>query len=77
MPFKTNSSIIYTKCDDCMICCNACPAKAISGINWTIGTDRNELVDPDKCKLKVIERGGKFDLTVGTCGICVAVCPYT
>jgi epoxyqueuosine reductase len=77
MPFDTNSSIIDTRCEDCMICFNACPAKAITGINWKIGIDRDELVDPKKCKLKVIERGKKYNLTEGTCGICIAVCPYT
>ena len=77
IPLEVNLMTIDSKCKDCKICYNACPANAINGVDWSIETDRDKLIDPRKCKSKVIERGKKFNIDVASCGICIAVCPYT
>lgn len=39
--------------------------------------DRDNLLDAISCKKTVIERGKVFNVTDGTCGICISVCPWT
>lgn len=41
--------IITSKCGDCNICKNVCPAKAIYGNEWTRSGGRENLVDVSKC----------------------------
>lgn len=65
------------RCGECRACVSACPAQALSGKTWTPATDREELVDAEKCMKKQLElmksrTGLDFDL----CGKCFAVCPY-
>lgn len=65
---------IKSQCGECMRCVNICPAKAIKGANWIIGTKREELIDVDKCaehmkkEYKDIGRGS-------VCGLCIRACP--
>ncbi len=62
-------------CRNCNLCVNACPSGAISGNEWTVEVDRDDMFDPEKCstymkqKFKHIGRGA-------VCGICMKVCPY-
>lgn len=77
MPFKTAVPINTSYCGDCMECVNNCPANAIKGNNWNLKTDRNDLIDPFCCKKFVIKRGEQIGVTVGSCGICISVCPWT
>ncbi len=77
MPFLTGTPIKASQCGNCMECTTNCPGKAVTGVNWQVGVDRNELLNPDVCKKTVKKRGEPFNLTEGTCGVCIAVCPYT
>lgn len=77
MPFVTDESINKSLCGNCKECVNNCPAKAIYGNNWDVNMDRNDLIDPIACKSKVIERGEKMGVSVGSCGICISSCPWT
>lgn len=77
MPLKTDKPISKSYCGNCNECVKHCPAQAISGTNWNIETDRNELINVLACKNKVIERGKGMGVTVGSCGICLSVCPWT
>jgi len=78
IPVKTGTPITESRCGDCMICHESCPASAVNTINWDTLTDRDTLLNPELCKKTKIARGkkigGKQD---GSCGICIAVCPYT
>lgn len=77
MPFETATPINTSYCGNCRECVEKCPAKAIVGNHWSINSDRNDLIDPFACKNKVIERGKEMGVTVGSCGICISVCPWT
>lgn len=77
MPFKTGKPVIESKCGNCTICVDNCPGKAIQGLNWNVSVERDDLLNARMCKNKTIERGIPFNVTWGTCGICIALCPYT
>lgn len=77
MNFITGTPINESKCGNCNLCTDNCPGKAVKGVNWNIKIDRDELLDARACKQEVIRRGIPLDITVGSCGICLAVCPYT
>lgn len=65
-----------SKCCECKICFEKCPALAITGKNWRVGMKREEIFDAKACsdymknKFKDIGRGA-------VCGICVRYCPYS
>lgn len=77
MPFETGTPVNSPLCGDCRECVTHCPANAISGKLWDLHTDRDELLNARKCKNTVIERGKPFNITEGSCGMCLAVCPRT
>ncbi|HCW54359.1 MAG TPA: epoxyqueuosine reductase [Clostridium sp.] len=77
MPFKVGKPIVESKCGKCTICADNCPAEAIQGMNWNINIDRDELLNARMCKNKTIERGISLNVKWGTCGMCIALCPYT
>jgi epoxyqueuosine reductase QueG len=77
MPFETGIPITTSFCGNCTECVKHCPGKAIAGNSWNINTDRDELLNAFDCKRTVIERGKIWHVTEGSCGICLAVCPYT
>lgn len=65
-----------SKCASCNECVKACPAFALTGNGWSIGVERESIVDAKACseymnqKFKHIGRGS-------VCGICIKVCPYS
>lgn len=77
MPIKTGTPINSSLCEDCIECVRNCPGNAISGKQWSLKTNRDELLEAHKCKETVIDRGRVFDITEGSCGVCLAVCPWT
>jgi epoxyqueuosine reductase QueG len=77
MPLVTEPHQYECKCGTCTICVDACPGHAIKNKIWTIQTDRDELVDVAACREATLSRGKEYGKVYGTCGICVAVCPYT
>ncbi|HEX9897289.1 MAG TPA: hypothetical protein VGA85_06495 [Dehalococcoidales bacterium] len=66
-----------SRCGKCEECKNMCPAGGVSGNDWKVGMDRDELLNAKACKAKVVERGEKLGLTEGTCGLCIWACPWT
>ena len=77
-PLKTSRSINNSKCGDCMICVDACPANAISDKIWEVGLCRDEFFNPDKCRKAARERAKQgFGGENTICGKCIEVCPYT
>ena len=78
IPVKTGTPIKESLCGDCVICHEKCPGHAINTKNWDTTVNRDDLLNAALCKKTKIKRGealgGKDD---GSCGICIAVCPYT
>jgi epoxyqueuosine reductase len=65
-----------SRCGNCSICVEYCPAQAATGQLWDIHTDRDVFFDAFKCREKCSEFGRtllKIDKRI--CGICIAVCP--
>ena len=61
--------------DDCTECIDICPCKALKNRQWTIGTDRSEIIDYQKCnrmRSAFIPKLGRKN----ACGLCLAVCPF-
>lgn len=62
------------KCDNCNVCVEKCPAGALKGVAWTPESNRDDIIDPQKCseymkkEFKMIGRGA-------VCGICIKSCP--
>lgn len=77
-PLTTAAPVNQSKCGDCMICTNACPAGAVSGKLWEVGLYRDEFYDPIKCRETARERSKRgFGSAITLCGKCIEVCPYT
>jgi epoxyqueuosine reductase len=65
-----------SRCGNCTICVDICPAKAANGKLWDITVDREEFYDPWKCRNQCAEFGrSRLGLDARICGICVAACP--
>jgi epoxyqueuosine reductase QueG len=77
MPLETGIPITSSLCGNCEECVKYCPGNAIRGNNWVLNLDRDDLLNAYECKKAVIKRGEIWNVTDGTCGICLAVCPYT
>ncbi len=69
-------------CGDCRDCVDHCPAKAINGNNWQLGSSRDSIYDAFACCETAIKLSKKVGIqsTIGRvaiCGICINVCPWT
>ncbi len=78
-PLKTSEPNNKSLCGNCMLCREACPAGAVTGILWEKGLPREAYFDPVKCRKTARERtkqgfGGEG---VTICGKCIEVCPHT
>ena len=65
-----------SRCGNCQVCVDECPAQAANGKAWSTTTHRNEFFDPFKCMAycrKITTE--RIHQTVTICGKCVAVCP--
>jgi len=76
-PVESKSNPIdISRCGNCNICVDICPAKAANGKLWNITTDREEFFDPFKCRDQCAEFGWtRLGIDARICGICVAACP--
>jgi epoxyqueuosine reductase QueG len=77
MPLETGIPVTTSFCGNCEECVKNCPGNAIKGNNWVINSDRDDLLNAHECRKVVKKRGEILNVTHGTCGICLAVCPYT
>lgn len=69
-------TIDKSRCGNCDICVQQCPAQAANGILWDIHTDRDVFFDAHKCRQKCGELAKTLlNIDKRICGICVSVCP--
>ena len=77
-PLETGMPTRESKCGGCLICTEACPAKAISGKLWSPALDRDDFYDPLACRKKARElSANRIGEEITLCGKCIEVCPYT
>lgn len=75
---RSSAPIDAGQCGTCRRCVDACPAGAIQGNAWSLGTPREALVDVAACRTTaerlMRERVGRDD---AVCGVCIVVCPFS
>jgi epoxyqueuosine reductase QueG len=67
-------AITRSRCGDCGICVDSCPAKCLRNAQWHAGMDRSELIDAYACS----DYRKGFIPTLGrrlACGWCALTCP--
>ena len=77
-PLETAKPVNKSKCGDCLVCTDACPAGAVLGKNWSVGIRRDEFFDAPLCRKVARERAMQsFGIEITQCGKCIVICPYT
>ncbi len=73
--FEYDHPITEGRCpDSCTKCFDICPCGALKNRQWTLNTDRSEMIDFRKCnrmRSAFIPKLGRKN----ACGLCMAVCP--
>ena len=50
LPLDTiKTEMISSRCGECNLCVKACPVQAIHGKEWTLGINRDDIVDVYQC----------------------------
>ncbi len=74
--FTYGPQITVGRCpEDCTRCIDICPCKALKNRQWTVGMDRSEIIDYQKCN----RMRSAFIKKLGcknACGLCMAACPF-
>lgn len=73
-PFKTGKPVERSLCGECSLCVDFCPAKAISGKEWSVDNPYEELIDIKKCN--EYKKRSKETLGKPNCGLCINICPF-
>lgn len=72
-PLKAGKPVVESSCGSCQECVEACPVEAIRGETWSRKSERADLLDVDRCAMKI--DAGKTEVGAPVCGVCVQVCP--
>lgn len=73
---KSVKPIVKSRCGNCSICVDICPAKAGNGREWNINTDRDSFFNAYTCMKKCRELSLNFlNISETICGICMKACP--
>ena len=75
--FETDEPINTSLCGDCHKCVEQCPADAITGSNWSVGTPRESIYDAFACRQTAVNLSMQQDINSTICGICINACPWT
>ena len=77
LPAPENASIINEKCGTCTLCAEKCPPGAVKGKNWSVGLNRDDLIDAFLCSsYRLNNDKSKSQQRKDSCGICIQVCPF-
>ena len=77
-PLKCDEPVSQSLCGACNQCVVNCPAQALMDNLWTVDTQRENIVDIEKCYKKQVEIMSKSTgIETDLCGKCFAVCAYT
>lgn len=75
--FEAAKPVNASNCGDCNKCVENCPAKAISGLNWKLGLEREAIYDAFACHGTARKLSKKISLPSTICGVCINVCLWT
>ncbi len=75
--FETGDPVNTSNCGQCRECVEKCPAQAIVGANWELGTARESIYDAFACRKKVRAMADQRKIVPTICGICIYECPWT
>jgi epoxyqueuosine reductase len=75
--FEVAEPINESYCGQCHKCLKACPANAIKGQNWSLGTSRESIYNAFACRKTARKLAEQEGIYVTICGICINVCPWT
>lgn len=73
-PIKAVNAPIEQRCGNCMECVKICPVQAIKGVNFEMGTCREERFDFRKCQEYFDRMSNESKWAV--CGMCLYACPH-
>ena len=75
-PLEYGQPIIESRCpEDCRLCVDICPCKALKGVIWDATKQRADLIDYHRCnryRSAFIPKLGRKS----ACGQCLAACPF-
>lgn len=75
--FEVGQPINQSSCGSCRKCMEACPAGAITGENWKLGTTRDSIYNAFDCRQTAMILAKRQEIEATICGICINVCPWT
>lgn len=75
--FDVSEPVNESYCGQCLRCLEACPADAIKGQNWSLGTTRESIYNAFACRKMAKSLAGQKGIDSAICGICINVCPWT
>jgi epoxyqueuosine reductase len=73
-PLKTVDKPTEQKCNDCADCIKICPSKALLGVNYQLGDERDIRFEYEKCENYYVKLKNQQEYVV--CGMCLYACPY-
>jgi epoxyqueuosine reductase QueG/predicted GNAT family acetyltransferase len=66
-----------SSCGACRSCADRCPAQAIVGENWRLGTPRQAIYNAPTCRATARKLSDQQGIEATICGACINACPYT
>ncbi|HOK43635.1 MAG TPA: 4Fe-4S double cluster binding domain-containing protein [Thermoclostridium caenicola] len=76
-PLPAGIPVNASSCGTCTRCREACPGKAVKGINWSPELEREEYYDAHSCEKAARELMLRLGIDYTICGKCIYVCPWT
>jgi epoxyqueuosine reductase len=74
----TGNPINTSRCGECRVCVDVCPAHAPSGKNWRVDMSRDDFFDAFACQKTARElAAARIGVTNTICGRCIVTCPWT
>jgi len=74
-PVAVGRPITESRCGECTLCADICPAGAVSGEHWWAGRPREQFYDAHACRDVCFATRAVFRERYTGCGACMAVCP--
>jgi len=66
-----------SRCGSCALCRDACPGNAVKGVNWSFGSNRDDIYDAKRCQKTAWELMSRLGIDNTLCGKCIYICPWT